>query len=92
MLINLEGAAAEAVRGLEVTDDSDYDKIWEILKRRFALQDDVEHSRRLFDKKRQEDNESVAKFELGLHLLYREAWPNSDIRVLMLIRLYSVSL
>jgi len=37
----MEGAAAEAVRGLEVTDDSDYDKIWEMLKRRFALQDDV---------------------------------------------------
>jgi len=79
LLINLDGAAAEATRGLEVTSDSDYDKIWELLKRRFALQDDVEHSRRLFDKRRQEDNESVAKFELGLRLLYREAWPTADI-------------
>jgi len=80
LVINLEGAASEAVCGLEVKDDSDYDKIWDMLKRRFSFQDDVERSRREFDRKRQEDNESVAQFELGLRLLYREAWPNSDVK------------
>jgi len=44
LLINLDGAAAEAVRGLEVTSEADYDKIWEMLKRRFSLQDDIEQS------------------------------------------------
>jgi len=66
LLINLEGAASEAVRGLEVTSDADYDKIWEMLKRRFSFQNDIEQNRRAFDRKRQEDNESVAQFELSL--------------------------
>jgi len=51
LLINLDGAVSEAVHGLEVTSDSDYDKIWEMLKRRFSFQDDIEQSRRAFDKK-----------------------------------------
>jgi len=51
-----------------------------MLKRRFSLQDDIEQSHRAFDKKQQEENESVAQFELSLRLLYREAWPGSDIK------------
>jgi len=31
-------------------------------------------------KKRQEENESVAQFELSLRLLYHEAWSGSDIK------------
>jgi len=80
LLINLEGAASEAVRGLEVTNDEDYSKIWEMLKRRFSFQDDVEQTRRAFDRRTQNENESTAQFELSLRLLYHEAWPSNDIK------------
>ena len=36
LLVAMEGAAAEAVRGLMVTQDSDYDAIWDALARRFG--------------------------------------------------------
>ena len=42
LLVAMEGAAAEAVRGFTVTQDSDYDAIWEALVRRFGHMDEPE--------------------------------------------------
>ena len=76
----MEGAAAEAVRGLMVTQDSDYDAIWEALARRFGHMDEPERAMRLFDVAKQAEHESLALFEQNLRTLYREAWPGSDMK------------
>jgi len=47
LLVAMEGAAAEAVRGLMVTQDSDYDAIWDALARRFGHMDEPERAMRL---------------------------------------------
>jgi len=75
LLVAMEGAAAEAVRGLMVTQDSDYDAIWDALARRFGHMDEPERAMRLFDVAKQADHESLALFEQNLRTLYREAWP-----------------
>ena len=33
---------------------------------------------RRFDNMKQSDSESIAEFEQALHILYREAWPNTS--------------
>ena len=76
----MEGAAAEAVRGLMVTQDSDYDAIWDALARRFGHMDEPERAMRLFDVAKQAEHESLALFEQNLRTLYREAWPDSDMK------------
>jgi len=80
LLVAMEGAAAEAVRGLMVTQDSDYDAIWEALARRFGHMDEPERAMRLFDVAKQAEHESLALFEQNLRTLYREAWPGSDMK------------
>ena len=76
LLVAMEGAAAEAVRGFVVTQDSDYDAIWEALARRFGHMDEPERAMRLFDVAKQAEHESLALFEQNLRTLYREAWPD----------------
>ena len=80
LLVAMEGAAAEAVRGLMVTQDSDYDAIWDALARRFGHMDKPERAMRLFDVAKQAEHESLALFEQNLRTLYREAWPDSDMK------------
>jgi len=80
LLVALEGAAAEAVRGLTVTKDSDYEEIWEALKRRFGHMDEPERAMTLFDLAKQNEMVDIASFEQNLRSLYREAWPDSDIK------------
>ena len=80
LLVAMEGAAAEAVRGLMVTQDSDYDAIWDALARRFGHMDEPERAMRLFDVAKQAEHESLALFEQNLRTLYREAWPGSDMK------------
>jgi len=80
LLVAMEGAAAEAVRGFTVTQDSDYDAIWEALARRFGHMDEPERAMRLFDVAKQAEHESLAQFEQNLRTLYREAWPGSDTK------------
>jgi len=80
LLVAMEGAAAEAVRGFTVTQDSDYDAIWEALARRFGHMDEPERAMRLFDVAKQAEHETLALFEQNLRTLYREAWPGSDIK------------
>jgi len=63
-----------------VTQDSDYDAIWDALARRFGHMDEPERAMRLFDVAKQADHESFALFEQNLRTLYREAWPNSDMK------------
>jgi len=78
--VAMEGAAAEAVRGFVVTQDSDYEAIWEALARRFGHMDEPERAMRLFDVAKQAEHESLALFEQNLRTLYREAWPGSDMK------------
>jgi len=80
LLVALEGAAAEAVQGLTVTKESDYEKIWDALKRRFGHLDEPERAMTLFDLAKQNEMVDIASFEQNLRSLYREAWPDSDIK------------
>lgn len=80
LAIALESPAAETVRGLEIKQDEDYETIWTLLKKRFSYVDDPERQKCLFDHRRQEDHETVAIFEQGLQSLFRESWPQVDIK------------
>ena len=80
LIISLDGPAAETVRGLEIKQDQDYETIWELLRKRFSYVDDPERQKRLFDTRKQQENESVAMFEQALRSLFREAWPKTDIK------------
>jgi len=51
LLVALEGAAAETVRGLTAKKDADYDAIWENLSRRFGHIDEPEDAKCKFDSK-----------------------------------------
>jgi len=78
LLIAMEGAAAETVRGLTADRDKDYDLIWENLSRRFGHIDEPETAKRQFDNKKQLESETIEVFEQGLGTVFREAWPTGD--------------
>jgi len=60
--------------------DSDLAQIWDALARRFGFPDEPEMAMRRFDARKQQDGESLAVFEQSLRILYREAWPKTDIK------------
>jgi len=76
----MDGAASEAVRGLKAGKDSDLTQIWDALARRFGFLDEAERAMRRFDVRKQQDGESLAVFEQSLRILFREAWPKTDIK------------
>ena len=78
LLIAMEGAAAETVRGLTADKNEDYDLIWKNLSRRFGHIDEPERAKRRFDSKKQLESETVEVFEQGLRTVFREAWPTGD--------------
>jgi len=80
LLVAMEGAAAETVRGLMVEKDSDYDAIWENLSSRFGHTDEPERAKRRFDATHQLESEAITVFEQGLRTIFREAWPTADIK------------
>ena len=79
LLVGMEGAAAEAVRGISGENDTDLDKIWECLKRRFGFVDEPERAMRRFDSRKQMAHETVAMFDQALRSLHQEAWPASNM-------------
>ena len=54
--------------------------IWEALACRFGFIDEPERAMRRFDIRKQLEGETLAVFEQSLRLLYREAWPKTDIK------------
>jgi len=78
LLIAMEGATAETVRGLTADKDEDYDLIWENLSRRFGHIDEPERAKRRFDNKKQLESETIEVFEQGLRTVFWEAWPTGD--------------
>jgi len=70
LLIAMEGAAAETVRGLTADKDEDYDLIWENLSRRFGHIDEPERAKRHFDNKKQLESEMIEVFEQGLRTIF----------------------
>jgi len=66
LLIAMEGAAAETVRGLTADKDEDCELIWENLSRRFGHIDEPERAKRRFDNKKQLESETIEVFEQGL--------------------------
>ena len=63
LLVAMDGAASEAVRGLKAEQDSDLAKIWEALARRFGFVDEPERAMRRFDVRKQLEGETLAVFE-----------------------------
>jgi len=80
LLVAMDGAASEAVRGLKAEKDSDLALIWETLSRRFGFVDEPEQAMRRFDVRKQLEGETLAVFEQSLRMLHREAWPKTDIK------------
>jgi len=78
LLIAMEEAAAETVRGLTADKDEDYDLIWENLAHRFGHIDEPERSKRRFDNKKQLESETTEVSEQGLRTVFLEAWPTGD--------------
>jgi len=80
LLVAMDGAACEAVRGLKAEQDSDLALIWEALDRRFGYVDEPQRAMRRFDVRRQLEGETLAVFEQSLRILHREAWPKTDLK------------
>ena len=80
LLVAMDGAASEAVRGLKAEQDSDLATIWEALARRFGFVDEPERAVRRFDVRKQLEGETLTVFEQSLRMLHREAWPKTDIK------------
>ena len=78
LLIAMEGAAAETVRGLTADKDEDYDLIWENLSQRFGHIDEPERAKRRFDNKKQLESKTIEVFEQGLRTVFCEVWPTGD--------------
>ena len=80
LLVAMDGAASEAVRGLKAEKDSDLALIWEALSSRFGFVDEPERAMRRCDVRKQLEGETLAVFEQSLRMLHREAWPKTDIK------------
>ena len=80
LLVAMDGAATDAVRGLKAERDTNLTLIWEALSRRFGHVDEPERAMRRFDVRRQQDGETLTLFEQNLRILHREAWPKVDIK------------
>jgi len=80
LLVAMDGAASEALRGLKAEKDTDLALIWEALSRRFGFVDEPERAMRRFDVRKQLEGETLAVFEQSLRMLHREAWPKMDIK------------
>jgi len=80
LLVAMDGAATDAVRGLKAEKDTDLALIWEALSRHFGHVDEPERAMRRFDVRRQQDGETLTLFEQNLRILHREAWPKTDIK------------
>jgi len=80
ILVTLESAAAETVRGYTAEKDSEYDAIWDNLPRRFGHIDEPERAKHRFDTACQLESETIAVFEQGLRSIFHEVWPTSDIK------------
>ena len=78
LLLAMEGAAAEAVRGIDAHAENAYEQIWEALERRFGFECEPERAMRRFDARIQFDHETVQMYEQALRSIYREAWPDAD--------------
>ena len=63
LLVAMDGAATDAVRGLKAERDTDLALIWEALSRRFGHIDEPERAMRRFDVRRQQDGETLTLFE-----------------------------
>ena len=63
LLVAMDGAASEAVRGLKAEKESDLALIWEALSRRFGFVDEPERAMRRFDVRKQLEGETLAMFE-----------------------------
>ena len=59
LLVAMDGAATDAVRGLKAEKDTDLSLIWEALSRRFGHVDEPERAMRRFDVRRQQDGETL---------------------------------
>ena len=80
LLVAMDGAAPEAVRGLKAEQDSDLALIWEALACRFGFVDKPERAMRRFDVRKQLERETLAVFEQSLRMLHGEAWPKTNIK------------
>ena len=60
--------------------DSDLAQIWDALARHFGFLDEPERAMRRFDVRKQQEGESLAVLEQSLRVLFREAWPKTDIK------------
>jgi len=60
LLVAMDGAACEAVRGLKAEQDSDLALIWEALDHRFGYVDEPQRAMRRFDVRRQLEGETLA--------------------------------
>ena len=80
LLVAMDGAASEAVRGLKAEKDTDLALMWEALSRRFGFVDEPERAMRRFEVRKQLEGETLAVFEQSLRMLHREAWPKTDIK------------
>ena len=80
VLVAMDGAASEAVRGLKAEQDTDLALIWETLTHRFAFVDEPQRAMRHFDVRKQLDGETLAVFEHGLRTLHGEAWTGVDLK------------
>jgi len=62
LLVAMDGAASEAIRGLKAEKDSDLKQIWDALARRFGYVDEPDRAMRRFDVRKQQEGESLAVF------------------------------
>jgi len=80
LLVVMDGAATDAIRGLKAEKDTDLALICEALSRRFGHVDEPELAMRRFGVRRQQDGETLTLFEQNMRILHREAWPKTDIK------------
>jgi len=78
LALSLEGPAAEVLSDVSEQSDNAYELIWAALACRFGYLDEPLRAMRIFESRRQLENESLAAYEQNLRVLYRDAWPNAD--------------
>lgn len=77
LALHLDGAATEVLRDIDDESPTAYDDIWEALKRRFGDIDDKRDAQKKFQKRAQQEHETLAEYDQVLRTLYKQGWPDA---------------
>jgi len=77
LALHLDGAATEVLRDIDDESPTAYDDIWEALKWRIGDINDKRDAHKKFQKRAEQEHETLAENDQVLRTLYKQGWPDA---------------